>query len=225
MAWLRPALRLGRAGAARERTRFLDHAGQGEPHAMRGADDGLRAGDGQRRRHWLRRLAGQLRIERLQTGHDFQLPQFRPAASRRLSVVRRALRERPWSEPRAHRGLREALPDAGDGAEPEDRLRQRGEDCQDRAQRRHDPARSHAQARVALGGGVRSGGHPRAHDATVIVLYRQSYAWRSMGGGNGPQMLGRMSKYSSSSFLPPSPLPRVFSVSTNSMRSIHFTIL
>src|ERR1017187_4957822 len=40
-----------------------------------------------------------------------------------------------------------------------------------------------------------------------------------------PQMLGRMSKYSSSSFLPPSPLPSVLSVSTNSMRSIHFTIL
>ncbi len=39
------------------------------------------------------------------------------------------------------------------------------------------------------------------------------------------QMLGSMSKYSSSSFLPPSPLPSVFSVSTNSMRSIHFTIL
>src|ERR1035441_512433 len=77
MAWLRPALRLRRAGAARERTRFLDHAGQGEPHTMRGAHDGLRTGDGQRRRHWLRWLAGQLRIECLQTGHDLQLPQFR----------------------------------------------------------------------------------------------------------------------------------------------------
>src|ERR1035441_10118764 len=87
MAWLRPALRLGRAGAARERTRFLDHAGQGESHAMRGAHDGLHTGDGQRRRHWLRWLAGQLRIERLQTGHDFQLPQFRPADGRRLSMV------------------------------------------------------------------------------------------------------------------------------------------
>src|ERR1039458_48222 len=59
MAWLRPALRLGRAGSARERTWFLDHAGQGESHAMRGAHDGLRTGDGQRRRHWLRWLGGQ----------------------------------------------------------------------------------------------------------------------------------------------------------------------
>src|ERR1035441_340048 len=168
MAWFRTALRFGRTGAARERTRFLDHAGQGESHAMRGAHDGLRTGDGQRRRHWLRWLAGQLRIERLQTGYDFQLPQFRPSAGRRLSVVSRALRERPWSEPRAHRGLREALPDAGDGAEPEDWLRQRGEDRQDRARRRHDPARSHAQARVALGNGVRPGGYPRANDATVV---------------------------------------------------------
>src|SRR5665213_2343056 len=39
------------------------------------------------------------------------------------------------------------------------------------------------------------------------------------------QMLGRRSKYSSSSFLPPSPKPIVFSDSMNSMRSIHLTIL
>src|ERR1035441_8311071 len=122
MAWFRTALRFGRTGAARERTRFLDHAGEGEPHAMRGAYDGLRPGDGQRRRHWLRGLAGQLRIERLQTGHDLQLPQFRASAGRRLSVIHCALRGRAWSEPRAHRGLREALPDAGDGPEPKDWL-------------------------------------------------------------------------------------------------------
>jgi len=51
---------------------------------------------------------------------------------------------------------------------------------------------------------------------------------RKLNLGGSPsliQMFGRMSKYSSSSFLPPSPLPMVFSVSTNSMRSIHFTIL
>jgi hypothetical protein len=39
------------------------------------------------------------------------------------------------------------------------------------------------------------------------------------------QMLGSRSKYSSSSFLPPSPLPSIFSDSTNSIRSIHLTIL
>ena len=39
------------------------------------------------------------------------------------------------------------------------------------------------------------------------------------------QILGSRSKYSSSSFLPPSPLPSCFSEAMNSMRSIHFTIL
>jgi hypothetical protein len=41
----------------------------------------------------------------------------------------------------------------------------------------------------------------------------------------GNQMLGSKSKYSSSSFFPPSPAPRCFSDSINSMRSIHLTIL
>ncbi len=39
------------------------------------------------------------------------------------------------------------------------------------------------------------------------------------------QMLGRRSKYSSSSFFPPSPSPNCFSDWINSMRSIHLTIL
>ena len=39
------------------------------------------------------------------------------------------------------------------------------------------------------------------------------------------QMLGSSSKYSSSSFVPPSPLPTCFSDSMNSIRSIHLTIL
>ncbi len=39
------------------------------------------------------------------------------------------------------------------------------------------------------------------------------------------QMLGSRSKYSSSSFDPPCPFPNSFSVRTNSIRSIHFTIL
>ena len=50
--WLASGPRCGhrRARDPRERARQLDHAGQGEPDAVRGADDGLRAGDGQRRR-------------------------------------------------------------------------------------------------------------------------------------------------------------------------------
>ena len=39
------------------------------------------------------------------------------------------------------------------------------------------------------------------------------------------QMFGSSSKYSSSSFVPPSPLPTCFSDSMNSIRSIHLTIL
>ena len=39
------------------------------------------------------------------------------------------------------------------------------------------------------------------------------------------QMFGSRSKYSSSSFVPPSPLPTCFSDSINSIRSIHLTIL
>ena len=46
--WLasRPAVRAGRTDHPRERARLVDHAGQGEPDAVRGDDDGLRAGDG-----------------------------------------------------------------------------------------------------------------------------------------------------------------------------------
>jgi hypothetical protein len=43
--------------------------------------------------------------------------------------------------------------------------------------------------------------------------------------GPSRQMFGSRSKYSSSSFLPPSPLPSIFSDSMNSIRSIHLTIL
>ena len=49
LARLGSALRPRRAGAARERARLVDHAGQGQPDAERGDDDGLRPGDGQRR--------------------------------------------------------------------------------------------------------------------------------------------------------------------------------
>ncbi len=44
LAGLRTALRTRRTGHPRKRTRFLDHAGQGESHAMRSHDDGCRAG-------------------------------------------------------------------------------------------------------------------------------------------------------------------------------------
>ena len=57
LARLGPALRPRRARAARERARLLDHAGQGEPDAVRGDDDGRLPGDRQRHGDQGRRLA------------------------------------------------------------------------------------------------------------------------------------------------------------------------
>ena len=65
LARLRPARRHRRTHAAGERTRQLDHAGQGEPDTIRGDDDGRRAGVRQRPRDQLWRVAGQLRTQRL----------------------------------------------------------------------------------------------------------------------------------------------------------------
>ena len=44
LAGQRPALRHRRAVHSRERAGLVDHAGQGEPHPVRGHDDGVRAG-------------------------------------------------------------------------------------------------------------------------------------------------------------------------------------
>ena len=77
----------------------LDHAGQGQPDAVRGHDDGLRAGVRQRRRGRLRRLAGQLRAQRLQAGDGAQRAGVDPAARRRRAGLRRALRRRHRAEP------------------------------------------------------------------------------------------------------------------------------
>ena len=74
LARLGAALRPRRAAPAGERARLVDHARQGQPDAVRGADDGLRRGAGPRRHDRLRRLAGQLRAERLQAGHHPRLP-------------------------------------------------------------------------------------------------------------------------------------------------------
>ena len=46
-----PRSGLGELTHPRERAGLVDHAGQGEPDAVRGDDDGVRAGDRQRRRH------------------------------------------------------------------------------------------------------------------------------------------------------------------------------
>ena len=78
-----PRSGLGRTGAAGERARLLDHAGQGQPDPVRGADHGLRAGVRQPRRHHLRRQPGPFRAQRLQSGDGLQLPAVGAAAGRR----------------------------------------------------------------------------------------------------------------------------------------------
>ena len=61
-ARLRPALGLRRASPAGERAWLLDHAGQGEPDAVRGGDHGRSPSHGQQRHHVLRRQPGHLEL-------------------------------------------------------------------------------------------------------------------------------------------------------------------
>jgi hypothetical protein len=70
----------------------------------------------------------------------------------------------------------------------------------------------------------------RSNDCTLahVRIERTMIKNAQAAGGEAfyaDQMFGSRSKYSSSSFEPPSPLPSCFSDSTNSMRSIHLIIL
>ena len=67
-----------------ERARLVDHAGQGQPDAGRGADDDRGAGDGQRRGGRLRRRRRLSRDERLQAADDLQHHPLDHAPDRRL---------------------------------------------------------------------------------------------------------------------------------------------
>ena len=73
--------------------------GQGQPDAVRGPDDGLRPGVRQRRRGRVRRVAGQLRAERLQARDGAQRARFDRPARRRLPRVQRPLRGRHRAGP------------------------------------------------------------------------------------------------------------------------------
>ena len=119
---LRPSQRTGRADPARERTRQLDHARQGQPDAVRGGHDGGVPGHGQRHSDQDGGLHGQLRAERLQAGHDPQPLAFCVPARRRLPFVPRVLHRRPVGGPRTHPGPGGTLADAGHGARTLDRL-------------------------------------------------------------------------------------------------------
>ena len=94
LAGLRPALRPRRDQHSGKRAGQLDHAGQGQPDAVRGADHALLPGHRQRRRHQHRRRFRQFRAERLQAADRPQLPAKRPPAGRRHGQLRTALRAR-----------------------------------------------------------------------------------------------------------------------------------
>ena len=72
-----PRCGLGELILPGKRAGLLDHARQSQSDAVRSDDDGRRAGDGQRRRDRLRRLAGKFRAQRFQAGDDPQLSPLR----------------------------------------------------------------------------------------------------------------------------------------------------
>ena len=74
VAGLRPPQRARRDRDPRERAGQLDHAGQGQPDAGRGADHGRRPGHGQRRGGGRRRDVRELRAQRLHAGDRAQRP-------------------------------------------------------------------------------------------------------------------------------------------------------
>ena len=132
-----PRCGIGELTHPRERAGQLDHAGQGQPDAVRGADHAVRAGHRQRRR----------RSTSAARSGNFELNVFKPLIihnflqSVRLLAdgarqLQRQLRGRHRAQPRAHRAAAGPLADAGDRAQPAHRLRQGGGDRQERAQGR-----------------------------------------------------------------------------------------
>lgn len=61
--------------------------------------------------------------------------------------------------------------------------------------------------------------------SSILAFCAIRLIWQRNAARIDHQMFGNRSKYSSSSFVPPSPSPICFSDSMNSMRSIHLTIL
>ena len=148
---LGPALGARRAEPARERARLLDHAGQGQPDPVRGADAGVRADLRQQRRDRVRRQSGPLRAQRLQSGDGLQLPAVGAADGGCGALVHRQLRRRHRAARGQHQGGARALAHARHRARAQDRLRQRGQDRQDRAQEGHDLARGGGRRRLRDG--------------------------------------------------------------------------
>jgi fumarate hydratase, class II len=117
-----PRSGLGELSRARELARLFDHAGQGEPHAVRGADASVRAGVRQPGCDHVRRQPRPLRAQRLQSGDGLQLPAVGATHGRRRRELHRQLRRRHRGAQGQHPGRARALADAGDGTRSENRL-------------------------------------------------------------------------------------------------------
>src|SRR5664280_1522492 len=124
LARIGPAERNRRAPHPRERAGQLDHAGQGQPDAVRGADDGRRTGLRKRRGRGIRREPGQLRAPRLQARHDPQRARVDAPPRGRVPQRPPQLRRRAGGRPRADRRAREGIAHARHGPEPPHRVRQ-----------------------------------------------------------------------------------------------------
>ena len=94
LARLRPALRPRRIDPAGERAGLLDHARQGQPDAVRGADHGVLPRVRQPDHDHDRRQPGPFRAQRLQAGARLRDAAIDPAARRRGALVHRQLRRR-----------------------------------------------------------------------------------------------------------------------------------
>ena len=101
-----PALGPRRVEPAGERAGLLDHAGQGQPDAVRGADHGVRADFRQPCRDHVRGRVGPFRAERLQSRDGLQLPAVGAADGGRGGLVHRQLRRRHRGARGQHQGRR-----------------------------------------------------------------------------------------------------------------------
>jgi fumarate hydratase, class II len=122
LARLRTALRLERTSLAGERARLVDHAGQGQPDAAGSDGDGLHPGDRRRQRGRVRRQPGEFRAQRDAPDHHQQLPSLCPYPRRCLREAATFLGRGDAAQPSAHRRDARPFADAGDRAQPDDRV-------------------------------------------------------------------------------------------------------
>jgi len=164
---LRQGVRLYRSAsshAVRPAHRLVHHAGQGEPDAVRGAHDGLRAGDGQPRRHHRGRRTGPLRAQRLQAAHHLQPALLDTLARRLVPLLHQVVRRRHRAEPRPDPAADGVVPHARHGAQPAHRVRQGFAGRKEGARGGHHPRRGGRArgARLLHAGAVCAVGRPRA---------------------------------------------------------------